>query len=214
MSEMNKHTANDIFYSSLYNQLSILENEVVNPNNANSLDTEFCLITNEAIEHKDNKVKLLCGHIFKYEAILNSVNHNRYKSTKNKVYMKNNQLQCPYCRNIQNGLLPHFKPYNRIKYVNSPDKYVMKINKCKYIFKTGKRKGNTCGLGCYDKYCKKCVLKKKKTNLIMKDKDKYQYCKDVLKTGKRKGEACGRICKNGYKCGIHTKNLTKNLTKE
>ena len=207
---MKKDTANKLFFSSLYQQISNLENKYTDTP-INQSEDDLCLITNEVIGRKDNKVELLCGHIFKYEAIMNSVNYARYHSKKNKVYLKNNQLQCPYCRNIQNGLLPYINSYKRIKYVNSPDKYVMKNKKCKYIFKSGKRKGNTCDIRCYHKYCNRCILKKEKNDILVKNKDEYVCCKEILKTGKRKGESCGRKCKNGDKCGIHTKPTTNNL---
>lgn len=210
--QMKKDTANKLFFSSLYQNISSIENEVIDEDSKKNI----CLITNEVIEDSDHKIKLLCGHVFKYEAILNSVIHSKYYTIKNKVIMKNNQLQCPYCRNIQDGLLPYIKSYKRVRYVNSPDKYVMKTKTCKYIFKSGKRKGTICGIKCYDTYCNKCSLKreKQKHNSLVNAKDEVIYCKEKIKTGKRQGETCGRKCKNGTTCGIHTKITTNNLNKK
>lgn len=198
---MKKDTANKLFFSSLYHNLSNDENTI--EDNIQK-DKDICLITNEVIESGDHPIVLRCGHKFKYEAILNSVNHSKYFTKKNKVLLKNNQLQCPYCRNIQDELLPHYKSYKRIRYVNSPDKYVMKQNKCKYVFSSGKNKGSVCNSYCIDEYCTKCKLYIDKKE----EKKKNITCKEILKSGKNKGNPCGRSCKNNnIVCGIHLKKI-------
>ena len=78
--------------------------------------------------------------------------------------MKVNQIKCPYCRNIQDYLLPHIKGFPLVKGVNSPKKYGLYNHKCCYIFKKGKNKDKPCNSPCNGQYCnshEKIINKKK-----------------------------------------------------
>jgi len=95
------------FYKELYNSL-----DDTNGTNANN-DTEnkeLCLITNVPL--KDNYVKLNCGHKFNYEAIFKDIFNHKKKFNnmeQMKTKLKQNQIRCPYCRNIQDELLPYYE---------------------------------------------------------------------------------------------------------
>ena len=92
-------------------------------------------------------------------------------------------------------------------YVNFPEKYVMKPNKCSRVIKSGKRKGEPCSKSCYFKYCGLCSKKKEKTlKLNNLKQNNHLLCSSILKTGKNKGKKCGKVCKDSIdKCGIHNK---------
>ena len=98
-----------------------------------------CLITNEPLV--DRHVKLTCGHTFNYLPVFNDIlNHktkfNNMESTAGTL--KLNELRCPYCRNIQVGVLPYYEDLVA-KLVNGVNMYDPKLNlygdyiKCQFI---------------------------------------------------------------------------------
>lgn len=155
------------FYSLLYSEIN--KNE--------SKETKRCLISKQPLN--DTSLKLLCGHEFNYkplyrEIIKQKTVHNHLSI----IRLKKNQLQCPYCRNIQEKVLP-FKPYDGVqkKYgVNSPPSYEMLMDKCSYIFKSGKRKNNPCNKLCNGEYCNTHfkIMEKKK------DKEKEEIKENTI----------------------------------
>ena len=129
--------------------------------NSNEENNEICLISRNS---KDKThIKLLCNHGFNYVNILNEViNQKKPSNYKNKLNF--NQIKCPYCRNIQDYLLPHIKGFPLVKGVNSPKKYGLYTHKCCYIFKKGKNKDKSCDSPCNGQYCnshEKIINKKK-----------------------------------------------------
>lgn len=144
---------------------------------------KVCLITNNKLT--DNYIKLSCNHTFNYEAIFNEVKKQKIKYNHLEVTrLKKNQIKCPYCRTIQNGLLPYVEGFEKIKYVNCPPKLEFLPNKCNYIFASGKKKGQSCGKGCSKDYCtthEKIMLKRKKKLL---EKNEKQLTKELLKEKK------------------------------
>ena len=136
------------FYEELYNA-STVKNEVKN---------EVCLINGELLDMA-SYIQLECGHKFNYLSLLNDTyitkqNYqlNPYLSV---VKLKEHQLQCPYCRQIQDNILPYVKEFytKRLKGVNYPSSFSMGKNKCDYILKNGKNKGSQCGSKSYWKKC-------------------------------------------------------------
>jgi hypothetical protein len=115
-------------------------------------DTEYCLISNKELT-KDNTITLSCHHKFDYVALFKEV-----KSFKENYqnYLRVNELRCPYCRKVQNKLLPFMpdKINQRCHGVNSPERYTMMPHNCQYVFKSGKNKGLACNKACYGKLCK------------------------------------------------------------
>ena len=93
------------FYSELYKSLDIEENE-----NKSEEDSNLCLITNKPLI--EYHFKMNCGHKFNYIPLyLDIKNHkekyNGMESTTS--HLKPNEIRCPYCRNKQIGVLPHYE---------------------------------------------------------------------------------------------------------
>lgn len=126
----------------------------------NDKDDNLCLISSEKLT--DNYIKLPCGHSFNYESIYDAVHiqKNTYNPL-NQVYLRINELQCPYCRKIHNKLLPfipHTKYSQRKRGVTGPKQFCMKHMECEWVFKSGKQKGCKCCKEAYKTkygiYCK------------------------------------------------------------
>ena len=134
-------------------------------------------------------------------------------------YVKNlaiNQIMCPFCRNKQNKLLPciHINNPDIPSHVgiNTPIKYCMYNNKCKYKFLSGKRKGLECGKECNGEYCLRHKKQIENKPLVIdaflakdvKSKDK-KICCAIIKHGKNAGKQCTFKVKQGDYCGKHCK---------
>ena len=64
-----------------------------------------CMITQSPLY--GDYVTLQCGHTFNYDAIFNDIyNHKKKFHDLETSRLKNSQIRCPYCRNIQDCLLP------------------------------------------------------------------------------------------------------------
>ena len=170
-----------------------------------------CLITHEKLE--TDSICLGCNHEFNYLPLLNEIkkqkscsNHlNNIKSLEQKQKFKYEQMMCPYCRTVENNILP----YNEAECVTK----IIGVNwpkpTCKYIYVSGKKANNACDNSLHSKsyynilseiiydanditnnYCKqhcRIILKKQE------DKD-IPKCQGILKSGKRKGELCNARC--------------------
>jgi hypothetical protein len=150
-----------------------------------------CLISGMPLN--EEYITLRCGHQFNYESIFKEVKRQKkeinYLET---ARLNKTQIKCPYCRNIQEGLLPFCE--EKIKGVNWPPKYSYSTQHCKYIMRSGKRKGNDCNALCFGKRCYKHFAKKN-----------IQYCNAIIKSGKNKGQKCKcKSFKNGF-CKRHFK---------
>ena len=65
-----------------------------------------CMISQTPLSREH--VTLECGHKFNYDAIFNDIyNHKKQFHELETSRLKGTQIRCPYCRNIQNSLLPH-----------------------------------------------------------------------------------------------------------
>tara|TARA_B100000963_G_scaffold297600_1_gene269100 strand:- start:2463 stop:3359 length:897 start_codon:yes stop_codon:yes gene_type:complete len=168
-----------------------------------SIDNEeTCLISGDKLE--DNFVKLECSHKFNYKDIYNEVHKQKtqpWHSEINKV--KTTQLKCPYCRNIQTGLLPFREGYSKVKYVNWPPSLMMLPDNCSYIFVSGKRKGQSCAKRCSGKYClshQKIILKREKKKLEKeKKKLEKEKQKKLEKEKKKKNVPLGGLAVVNWK---------------
>jgi len=171
----------------------------------NSLDEETtqdsdnnCLISYTPLDKQH--ITLTCGHKFNYKPIFNDVSQQkilRFGYGGQQLHI--NQFRCPYCRTVQEKLLPNINGYDKIRGVNTPIKYCMFMNKCQYIFKSGKQKGCVCNKNTNNDYC--CLHAKQ--SLVH---DKMHTCSMILKSGPRKGEPCGLMasCVGGL-CNRHNK---------
>ena len=172
-----------------------------------------CLITGE--ELVSNSVKLQCGHEFNYIPLLQDVKNQKQRWFNGKYgvnigcdkTLNIGQIKCPFCRHVQNGLIPYIPELyeTKLEGVNHPLKYCMYTNKCEYIFKSGKNKGNKCNSKCNDTYClkhNKLIEKNNSKPMVNKTKN---YCTAIIKSGPNKGKTCGCIAKYDNLCGKHKK---------
>ena len=167
---------NTLFYNDI---LTMINDNDTNDNDTNDNDN-ICLISQTPLT--SDFIKLECNHTFNYSYIYEEIKNqklgiNKYETQK----LKNNQLKCPYCRNIQNKILPYLENgcYPKIYGVNYPLKYCMLANRCDYMFKRGENKNTFC--------LKPCLYNKCKSHM---NENKIKYCTGILKSGIHKGEKC------------------------
>ena len=139
-----------------YNELKkTVETELSQTNN----EQMICLISGEPIEPLH--IKLECGHSFNYTPLFKDLQS--YKCTTKSgghtysdyLYLKEHQIRCPYCRQVQEKILPYLPNVEQIKVrgVNYPPSLSMGNNDCSYVFKTGKNKNGSCGKKCFRETC-------------------------------------------------------------
>lgn len=194
-----------------YNFFEELLKNISEENKVNNI--EKCLITDEPLV--EPIIKLECGHKFNYCSLKNEVIRqknfiNNYAICK----LSQREIKCPYCRNIQAKILPYFENEEKIIGVNYPEKFCMKLNKCEYIFKSGKRKGNRCNRECNSNMCNQHnKIKMSKTQEKISEIKNKNYCKAIIKTGSRakkmKNPHCLNACKKDGYCMLHYKLYNK-----
>ena len=195
-------------YTLKYNNSDFLKelNEQLNEDlNEKNINENICLISKEKLE--DNHITLPCSHKFNYLPLYNEICEQKTKPNPLEVvHLLFNQMKCPYCRTIINGLLP-YQNINDVKKkcgVNYPLKYCLPIYKCEWIYKNGKLKGNTCNkvAGLYNNncYCNKHMY-------FIKSQTKIEKCDSILISGKRIGQRCGCKSFKDNKCKRHLKNI-------
>lgn len=188
---------NDTFYNQLNEDSDEDDNEEMEGT---------CLISGMPLI--ENSVELSCGHKYNYFELYNEVyNQKKKKISSYGMYrLRPYQIMCPYCRHIENSLMP--LPYRlpsgveKIHGVNFPLKHTQMKNECKFVMKSGGRKGEECGRLCINEYCyfhEGYLYKKSLKN------DLSNKCAAILKTGKNKGKQCTRTACIGDKCKIHSK---------
>ena len=194
-------------------------------------EDNVCLISNTPLNA--SFVKLSCNHKFNYKYIFNEVKNQKKYNYLETQKLKTHQLKCPYCRTVQNGLLPNYGLYKKITGVNWPEYKQYKPNSCMYTFLSGKRKGEMCGKACMDKFClshKKIMEKrhqkksKKQKHKLWKDfnnsplsnviidltnQEFHSTCAYVFRRGKNKGKRCK--CKKKFNNSSHCKSHFKYL---
>ena len=86
-------------------------------NDVSNQPLKVCLIT--AMPLEKNYITLNCGHDFNYKSILGEITKQKKSiSMLETQKLDKYQLKCPYCRRIQNGILPFNKSFTKIKGVN------------------------------------------------------------------------------------------------
>jgi hypothetical protein len=91
---------------SFYDAIS-LENDESNQELQENKKEEapMCQISNEPLE--DNFIRLRCGHVFNYDPLFFDLVSHKRKANQNEINRLNSKsLRCPYCRAIQQELLP------------------------------------------------------------------------------------------------------------
>ena len=150
------------FYKELYSSLidEKLESKINESNNNDDNDNDdddnvdCCLITQLPL--KERFVELKCGHKFNYEPLYKDIlNHKKKFNHMEQIRtkLKQNQLRCPYCRNIQDELLPFYDdlPYPKEHGINFFDitksnitcEYINPNNQCQYNILNTDLSGNT-----------------------------------------------------------------------
>lgn len=127
--------------------------------------SKTCYITNEPL-NPETKIVLECKHEFNYEPLYHEVKqqklgHNSYR----RKHLGPNQIRCPYCRHVQNKILPYHPSVpgiEKIRTINYPTNHSMTRQKCSYIIKSGKNKGLQCGIPCYFGMCSKHMVAENK----------------------------------------------------
>jgi len=67
-----------------------------------------CLITYEPLREK--YIILKCGHSFNYEPLFYDIMNQKKKyNSMERHILRAREIRCPYCRNIQSGLLPYYE---------------------------------------------------------------------------------------------------------
>lgn len=132
---------------------------------------ELCLLSKQPLI-KNETFALECGHKFNFTFLFKEIKQqkcNKYYNT-DIVKLGLRQIKCPYCRNVQDKLLPYIpgiKGVSKLRGVTSPSEFEMDADCCNYLFKSGKRKGQPCGKKCIGEFCvtcKKRVNKSSKSN--------------------------------------------------
>lgn len=176
------------------------------------VDESYCLISREKLT--DTCVKLVCNHSFNYQPLFNEVKKQKLgKRSTEIIRLQNNQIKCPYCRNVQDKVLPYLPILNveKIIGINAPLKWEMLNDKCCMI-NTNKRSkffNVECGVASWGKYCKKHYLtgNSKVVDIsianVKVENDNKVKCNTILKYGKRKGEPCGSLAFNSLTCKRH-----------
>jgi hypothetical protein len=173
------------FYQELYSSLSE-ESEIKQPNNNGIENIELCLITNLPL--KERFVELKCGHKFNYGPLYKDIlNHkkkfNNMEQVKTKL--KYNEIRCPYCRNVQNELLPYYEDLSYPKEhgvnffdnnkINSYCECINANNQCQYESTFVDNENNSQVQPCFHYGYTHYVLKTKYNN-----SNKYCYSHKVI----------------------------------
>lgn len=153
-----------------------------------------CLISGTPLNN--NYITLTCNHKFNYVPLYNDIIQQKKYNPNNFRRLKISEIACPYCRKINNKLIPYipiYKNVEKIYGINNPKEFCMKINNCEWIFKSGKNKGKCCnntafnsehGLLCETHWkIKNNSLKKKEylNNIVWNDDLQELYEKNTIK---------------------------------
>lgn len=201
------------FYEELYSSLS------EDKNIDNDLNIDLCLITNLPL--KDRFVELKCGHKFNYAPLYKDIlNHKKKFNNMElvKTKLKYNEIRCPYCRNVQNELLPYYDDLSYPKEhgvnffdTNKNNTYCECINsnnQCQYVSTLVDSEVNTQVQQCFQYGYMHYVLKNKYNNT-----NKYCYSHKVIVVNEMKEKI--KKDKEKQKLEIKQKKLEeKNKLKE
>ena len=110
------NTFNEILYKQLFEE------------NDTDKDEECCLITDDTLE--EDHIKLVCNHKFNYIPLYKELSNQKNRNYLETSKLHTNQIKCPYCRTIQDGLIPFNKRYPELKKkgVNYPPSKYFKSN--------------------------------------------------------------------------------------
>jgi hypothetical protein len=214
------------FFAQLKNMLNHSEadkdDHTNDDNNAeNENKDSCCLLTKEPL--KNIHIVLACGHKFNYVPLYREVIAQKTIGLSSTGYytshsLKRNEIKCPYCRNVQDKLLPYLE-YDGVKKmvnVNYPVKLSMTSQPCMYSVNINSKKSKKnasckeCAVEYYNEsyVCKKhyelCLTSpldtNTNTNTIVTSLQPSSKCGVILRYGKNKGNPCP----NPSSCRIHS----------
>jgi hypothetical protein len=175
--------------------------------NSNSNSNNLCLITAEALN--PFHVTLECGHKFNYEPLYQEVLRQKGRVGMHHYFEKigMSQIKCPYCRNMNNALLPFIgnTPHPIIKRligINAPASMCMAGVPCS---------ANTCSANAFYEhgecfYCYRHYQSAIKTEAKQAMQTSKTRCVAETQTGKNKGKQCRLNAISGTTmCKIHSK---------
>jgi len=189
-------------------------------------DSCCCLLTKEPLDNIH--IKLTCGHKFNYVPLYREVVMQKTTGMSSTGYytthsLKRNEIKCPYCRTVQDKLLP-FLEYDGVSKtvgVNYPNKLSMSVQACNHTcHDNNKKKKSSCCKENATQIINGVYLCKKHSYHVDNDTSIYNTsdaeiletihqdvppdtCGVILKYGKNKGNPC----KNSSKCRIHLNKL-------
>jgi hypothetical protein len=188
-------------------------------------DANKCLITHDPLDN--TAVTLRCNHSFNYMPLYKYVSN--FKSRFNNMEQKSlkvSQIMCPFCRQVQNELLPlppegtnasTIHGVNAIEYSS-----ILKGTCCYTETGVGSEEESSCVhkfvyLAHYDNktYCfeHRGVMKKR----WEKEQKKKHKCTYLFTRGVNKGIVCGKTITQNISCGLcvtHSKQTKQNKTKQ
>lgn len=190
-------------------------------------EENFCLLTKEPLQHVH--IVLACGHKFNYIPLYREVIAQKTIGLSSTGYytshsLKRNEIKCPYCRNVQDKLLPYLEcdGVKKMVNVNYPTKLSMTSQLCMYSanLHSKKSKNSTsckenaiaCRNGIY--VCKKhydacsnAHIEHVELNTVSLTPSPSK-CGVILRYGKNKGKPC----LNPSSCRLHkNKNETTSI---
>ena len=221
--------ADRVIEGDFFNQLKNMLTQSEDDDTVNDVNEDnHCLLTKEPL--KNIHIKLVCGHEFNYVPLYREVimqktiglSPNGYYTSNS---LKRNEIKCPYCRNVQDKLLPYLE-YDGVKKmvgVNYPAKMSMTSQPCTYsvnVNGTSSKKGKKlackeCAVEYYNGtyVCKKhydaCISMSSAPHAAAEkehETTEHTKCGAILRYGKNKGNPCS----NSSTCRVHSncKNKT------
>lgn len=151
----------------------------------------ICLISREPLYGR--YVSLECGHSFNYLPLFKDIyNHKKkfnFKEGKHNQ-LKINQIRCPYCRHIQNSVMPYYSEFNVEQHgINIIHRPVIPK-----IIALGSEKQNTD------------IVQSIYNPPSQQNTDNTkQLCIAILKYGTNKGSQCNNKVLCNFYCGRHNK---------
>lgn len=190
-------------------------------------EENYCLLTKEPLQ--DIHIVLECGHKFNYIPIYREVIAQKTIGLSSTGYytshsLKRNEIKCPYCRNIQDKLLPHLE-YDGVKKmvnVNYPTKLSMTTQPCMHStnsnYKKSKKTTSSCKCNAIAFHNGIYVCKKHYEKVFSNANAPVETtgvtpmpssskCGVILRYGKNKGKPC----LNPSSCRLH-KNKNENAS--
>ena len=227
----------DNFFAQLKNMLNHSEpdqndhhNTNDNDNTENENEDNCCLLTKESLQNIH--IVLACGHKFNYVPLYREVIAQKTIGLSSNGYytshsLKRNEIKCPYCRNVQDKLLPYLE-YDGVKKmvnVNYPAKMSMTSQPCMYSvnLNSKKSKKNASCKECAIEYYNGTYVCKKHyelsliapldtdtntTNTVASSSPSSSKCGVILRYGKNKGSPCP----NPSSCRVHSAHKNNQIT--